>query len=152
MEQFDVSFVEKLIDLAKKKKVYKLEVCYKDFKVLIDFKENVFVSSGQNVAAVAGGVNIEKQDIKEKESGKIEAVKGNIIKSPIVGTFYSSPAPDKPPFVNVGDKVKKGDVVFIIESMKLMNEIKSEFDGTVSEILVSSGDGVEYDQPIMILE
>lgn len=77
---------------------------------------------------------------------------GNVVKSPIVGTFYQSPSPDKPPFVKVGDKVKKGDVIMIIESMKLMNEVQSEFDGTVEKILVSDGQAVEYDQPIMIIK
>lgn len=81
-----------------------------------------------------------------------EAISGNVVKSPIVGTFYAAPAPDKPPFVKVGDTVKKGDVIMIIESMKLMNEIKSEYDGTVKEILVSDGQAVEFDQPIMIIE
>ena len=77
---------------------------------------------------------------------------GNIVKSPIVGTFYAAPSPDKPPFVRVGDKVKKGDVIMIIESMKLMNEIQSDFDGTVDRILVSDGQAVEYDQPVMIIK
>lgn len=77
---------------------------------------------------------------------------GNIVKSPIVGTFYAAPSPDKPPFVKVGDKVKKGDVIMIIESMKLMNEIQSDFDGTVDRILVSDGQAVEYDQPVMIIK
>ena len=83
---------------------------------------------------------------KEEISG------GNIVKSPIVGTYYRSPSPDKPPFVKVGDKVKKGDVIMIIESMKLMNEVQSEFDGVVERILVSDGQAVEYDQPIMIIK
>lgn len=60
-----------------------------------------------------------------------QEINGNVVKSPIVGTFYQSPSPDKAPFVKVGDKVKKGDVIMIIESMKLMNEVQSEFDGTV---------------------
>ena len=80
------------------------------------------------------------------------ASEGNMVKSPIVGTFYASPSPEKPPFVTVGSKVKKGDVVMIIESMKLMNEIQSPFDGTVSEILVKDGDPVEYDQPVMVIK
>lgn len=83
---------------------------------------------------------------------KEETVSGNIVKSPIVGTFYSAAAPDKPPFVKVGSKVKKGDVIMIIESMKLMNEVTSEFDGTVSKIMVKNGEAVEYDQPVMIIE
>ena len=77
---------------------------------------------------------------------------GNVVRCPIVGTFYASPSPDKPPFVNVGDRVSKGDVLMIIESMKLMNEIQSEFDGVVQSILVSNGQAVEYDQPIMIIK
>lgn len=81
-----------------------------------------------------------------------EAIDGNVVKSPIVGTFYQSPSPDKPPFVKVGDKVKKGDVIMIIESMKLMNEVQSEFSGTVERILVTDGQAVEYDQPIMIIK
>lgn len=76
---------------------------------------------------------------------------GNTVKAPIVGTYYSAPAPEKPPFVTVGSQVKKGDVLMIIESMKLMNEVQSEFDGVVKEILVKNGDAVEYDQPIMII-
>ncbi|MCM1529011.1 MAG: acetyl-CoA carboxylase biotin carboxyl carrier protein [Alistipes sp.] len=81
-----------------------------------------------------------------------KAVEGNVVKSPIVGTFYQSPSPDKPPFVKVGDKVKKGDVIMIIESMKLMNEVQSEFSGTVERILVTDGQAVEFDQPIMIIK
>ena len=77
---------------------------------------------------------------------------GNVVKAPIVGTFYAASAPDKPPLVKVGQQVKKGDVLMIIESMKLMNEVQSDFDGTVSEILVKNGDPVEYDQPIMIIK
>lgn len=74
---------------------------------------------------------------------------GNVVKSPIVGTFYSSAAPDKPAFVTVGSHVKKGDVLFIIESMKLMNEVQSDFSGEVTEIMASEAQGVEYGQPIM---
>lgn len=77
---------------------------------------------------------------------------GNVVKAPIVGTFYAAPAPDKEPFVTVGQQVKKGDVIMIIESMKLMNEVTSEFDGTVKEILVENGNPVEFDQPVMIIE
>lgn len=77
---------------------------------------------------------------------------GKVVKSPIVGTFYEASAPDKDPFVRVGDSVKKGDILFIIESMKLMNEVNSEFDGKVVEILVKNGQPVEFGQPIMRLE
>lgn len=77
---------------------------------------------------------------------------GNVMKAPIVGTFYAAPAPGKTPFVSVGSTVSKGDVLFIIESMKVMNEVTSEFDGRVAEILVKDGDAVEFDQPILRIE
>ena len=80
-----------------------------------------------------------------------EVSSGNVMEAPIVGTFYGAPAPDKAPFVAVGSKVKKGDVLFIIESMKLMNEIQSEFDGEVAEILLKDGSPVEFGQPVMII-
>ena len=80
------------------------------------------------------------------------AYDGNVVRSPIVGTFYAASAPDKAPFVTVGKQVKKGDVLMIIESMKLMNEVQSDFDGTVTEILVNNGQAVEFDQPIMIIK
>jgi acetyl-CoA carboxylase biotin carboxyl carrier protein len=75
-----------------------------------------------------------------------------VVKAPIVGTFYASPSPDKPPYVKVGDAVKKGDVIMIIESMKLMNEVQSDFDGVVKDIMVKDGSPVEFDQPIMVIE
>lgn len=80
-----------------------------------------------------------------------EQPEGKVIRSPIVGTFYAAASPDKPPFAQVGSRVKKGDTLFIIESMKLMNEIQSEFEGEVAEVLVENGQGVEYNQPIMVL-
>ena len=80
-----------------------------------------------------------------------KAPAGKAIKAPLVGTFYAAPSPDQPPFVQVGDTVKKGDVVLIIESMKLMNEVTSDVEGVVQEILVKNGDAIEYDQPLMIL-
>jgi acetyl-CoA carboxylase biotin carboxyl carrier protein len=72
-----------------------------------------------------------------------------IVRSPMVGTFYASPAPDQPAYVSVGKAVKDGDVLCIVEAMKLMNEIKSELNGVVTEILVQNGQTVEYDQPIL---
>ncbi len=81
-----------------------------------------------------------------------EPAKGNIEKSPIVGTYYASASTDKPPFVKVGQHVKRGETVYIVESMKLMNEIASDFDGTVAEIYIQNGQPVEYGQPIMRIE
>lgn len=74
------------------------------------------------------------------------------VKSPIVGTFYAAPSPTKPPFVKVGDKINVGDVVCIVESMKVMNEIQADIAGTVAAIAVADGEAVEYGQPLIILE
>lgn len=76
---------------------------------------------------------------------------GNIISCPLVGTFYASPSPEAECFVKVGDHVKKGQVVGIVEAMKLMNEIESEYDGVVEEILVNNEDTVEYGQPLFVI-
>lgn len=78
--------------------------------------------------------------------------KGNIVKSPMVGTLYRAPNPESGPFVEIGSQVKIGDTLCIIEAMKLMNEIESEFTGTVKEILVESGQPIEYGQPLFVIE
>lgn len=80
-----------------------------------------------------------------------KTVTGNEMKSPLVGTFYSAASPEAEPFVKVGDTVKKGQVLGIIEAMKLMNEIECEFDGVIKEILVDNMDMVEYGQPLFII-
>ena len=79
---------------------------------------------------------------------KQEVKEGNIVASPIVGTFYSSSSPSKPAYVKVGDKVKEGDVLCIIEAMKVMNEITSPYNGEIVEILIDNEDMVEYNQPL----
>ena len=76
---------------------------------------------------------------------------GNVVKSPLVGTFYAAPAEDAEPYVKVGDSVKEGQVLAIVEAMKLMNEIESDFTGTVKEILVENGQGVEFGQPLFVI-
>ena len=89
---------------------------------------------------------VEKTEKKQESETKEE--QGNIVKSPMVGTFYLRPDPNSAPYVEVGKTVKKGDVLCIIEAMKLMNEIESEFDGTIAEILVKDGEMVEYGKPL----
>ena len=87
----------------------------------------------------------EKADA-EKESGTSKS--GNLVTSPLVGRFYVAPAEDAEAFVKVGDTVKKGQTLAIVEAMKLMNEIESEYDGVITEILADNGQGVEYGQPL----
>ena len=103
----------------------------------------------------------EKNDIEEhdnrfiqeekQEIHNVEAKSGNIIKSPIVGTFYASAKPSSPALKSKGDKVKKGEVVCIIEAMKIMNEITSDYDGTIEEIFVENEQVVEFGQPLFMI-
>ena len=79
------------------------------------------------------------------------SLEGEELLSPMPGTFYSAPTPDDPKFVNVGDKVNKGQTLCIIEAMKIMNEIESEFEGTVTDIKVNNGEAVEYNQPLFVI-
>lgn len=120
-------------------------------EIVIEGAEKIISAVPQTVVASPTTSMADKTENANNNKISESQIKGNIVKSPIVGTFYSSPAPDKPPFVKIGDKVKKGDVIMIIESMKLMNEVQSDFDGEVLDILVDSGQAVEYDQPIMII-
>ena len=87
----------------------------------------------------------------QEVSEKAKPVNGKVVKSPLVGTFNSAPEEDKPPYVSVVDTVKKCQVIGIVESMKLMNEVLSEFDGTVLEVLVSNEQMVEYGQPLVVI-
>lgn len=119
----------------------------------IDFPDGTKISmkKNENAEAAIKTVVIENKEIKteESESTKLsDENTGNIVKSPMVGTFYIKPNPSAEPYVEVGKRVKKGDVLCIVEAMKLMNEIESEFDGEVAEILVKDGEAVEYAKPL----
>ena len=104
------------------------------------------VTAGPGSASAAGN------DPAAAESGNTQAaLSGIVVKSPLVGTFYAAPAEDAEPFVKVGDSIKEGQVLAIVEAMKLMNEIESDFAGTVTEILVENGQAVEYGQPLMVI-
>lgn len=81
-----------------------------------------------------------------------EHAPGHRIRSPMVGTYYATPSPDAPPFVTVGQRIKAGDTLCIIEAMKMFNEIEADRAGTIVEILVSNGEPVEYDQPLFIIQ
>jgi acetyl-CoA carboxylase biotin carboxyl carrier protein len=93
--------------------------------------------------------NQPKEEVAKKENNEPQ---GNVVKSPMVGTFYSKSSPTAESFVTVGSRVKKGDTLCIIEAMKLMNEIESEFDGEVVEILVKDGDIVDYGKPLFVIK
>lgn len=100
----------------------------------------------ENSETVMHEVSVSKATQQEQNT-----VAGNIIKSPLVGTFYTAPAEDAEAFVQVGDRVKKGQTLAIVEAMKLMNDIESEYEGVVSEVFVKNGDMVEYGQPLFAI-
>ena len=154
--------IKELAELVSEKKLGKIEIKNGESSIVIeDRKLPPMPPVPPVMPAVPSGVMappaaVQAPAVQNQESVKAqpaeEAVKGNVVKAPIVGTFYASPSPEKPAFVKVGDHVNKGDVIFIVESMKLMNEIQSEFEGTVEQILVDNASAVEYDQPIMIIK
>jgi len=153
-DQFELETIEKLAKLVSANELSEITIEDGDRKITVKGKKcpppppamaMPFMAPAQQSAPAAPAPAAETAPAAPKLSG-------NVVKSPIVGTFYAAPSPEKPPFVQVGDSVKKGDVIMIIESMKLMNEIKSDFDGKVKEILVLKGQAVEYDQPLMIIE
>ncbi len=149
--QFDLETIEKLADIINKKELSELTISSGDNTITIKGKKSVPAMPMPVIASAQSAPSVDST-LAASEASMAEEVSGKIVKSPIVGTFYSSPSPDKPPFVKTGDEVKKGDVIMIIESMKLMNEIQSEYDGVVEQILVSDGQAVEFDQPIMVIK
>ena len=100
-------------------------------------------------AQAAGNTGLQRAETVQADVSEPE---GMIVKSPLVGTFYAAPSEDADPFVSVGDQVKKGQTLAIVEAMKLMNEIESDFDGKVAEIYVENGQAVEYGQPFRIVK
>ena len=104
-----------------------------------------------STAAAAPAAQISGQETAASVEESAPETAGNVVKSPLVGTFYAAPAEDAEPFVKVGDSVKEGQVLAIVEAMKLMNEIESDYSGTVKEILVENGQAVEYGQPLFVI-
>lgn len=104
--------------------------------------------AGQGTLLQTADVTAVESVSGDKEEKKVSGISEKVITCPLVGTFYSSPAPDAEDYVKVGDTVKKGQVIGIVEAMKLMNEIESEYDGIVEEILVKNEETVEYGQPL----
>ena len=141
--------IKQLMEDMGKSNIEELEIEFPE-GMKISMKKNVAVASTQQVVAQQP-INIPviqtTQPVEEEPKEEYKE-----IKSPLVGTFYSKPSPDKEAFVKIGDKVKKGQVVCIIEAMKLMNEIEAEFDGEVVEVCLNDGDAVEYGKPLFKLK
>lgn len=113
-------------------------------------KETVVVSGASSDVSAEhfAAVQVKTENPTQNNSDNVSEPEGNLIKSPLVGTFYAAPSEDAEAFVSVGDAVKKGQTLAIVEAMKLMNEIESDFDGKVAEIYVENGQAVEYGQPL----
>jgi len=167
--------IQDLIKFVSKSNVSEVELETKDFKIIIKTGKNTNNSNTtqpvivQNVPSAIPATTIippaipavetpsassTPQDNKVSEPKKDVSDEKNyhVVKSPMIGTFYRSPAPDKPPFVNIGDIVDVGQPLCIIEAMKLFNEIESDVKGKVVKILVENATPVEYDQPLFLID
>lgn len=117
-----------------------------DMKISLEARRDIqTVNISEGNPQISAAVNVIPSAASTPEP---EIAAGNLIKSPLVGTFYNAPSPDAKAFVQAGDTVKKGQVLGIVEAMKLMNEIESEFDGIVEEVLIGNEQMVEYGQPL----
>lgn len=130
-------------------------------EIAIDFPDGTKISMKKEEKQVVletistkEALKVENVEIQETKPSKKEekVLEGNVVTSPMVGTFYAKPSPDSDNYVTLGQKVKKGDVLCIVEAMKLMNEIESEFDGEVVEILVKDEQPVEYGMPLFVIK
>jgi acetyl-CoA carboxylase biotin carboxyl carrier protein len=142
----DIRKIKKLIEMLQESDLNEIEIQ--------EGEESVRISRGSMKSIEVQSVPIEsdKADVLSTNNDSAKIKSGSSIKSPIVGTFYRKPAPDKPPFIDIGSHVSAGDVVCIVEAMKMMNEIKSEFAGQVTAINVEDGAPVEFDQSLIVID
>lgn len=147
--KLETDFIEKLAKIINDNGLSEISLEDGDQAITIrkDAPEIVTVAAPQPTVQAP----VETVQVQEEEAKK-PAQKGKAVTSPMVGTFYAAPSPDAEPFVEVGSEIKEGDVVCIIEAMKLMNEIKSEHSGKVVQICVKNGDPIEYGQVLMYVE
>ena len=133
-----------LMDAVKQRGISVFEVKNDDFELHIELP---------TMAAPAASVSAAVQTVTDAAAApQEETISGTPVEAPLVGVFYSAPAPEEPPFIEVGQQVKKGETLFIIEAMKTMNEIVAPCDGTISRILAQNGDMVEYKQVLVVIE
>lgn len=145
----NVKIIEELARVLRENDLTALEVEEDGLSVKLERKpEASAVSSAAPLKAAAPFVPAAADGTDVPVTAAPQKEMGTLVISPTVGVFYAASSPDSKPFVEVGDRVKKGDILCIIEAMKLMNEIPAEMDGTVAEICVSNGQVVEYNQPL----
>ena len=154
----DFKDIKELIRVFDKSELNKLKVKEGEFEISMQrgFETGITtvtttapMVSSASVSAVAAPVSASVTVATESNSS---SKSGDVINSPMVGTFYSSPSPESPAFVKVGDTVRKGQTLCILEAMKIMNEVEAEFDCKILEILVQDSSPVEYDMPIFVVE
>lgn len=157
----DIKQIQELIKFVSKSGVNEVSIEQKEFKITIKTNQQTgiapsatIVQAAPQLAAAPTAVATVTTIAEPKETAPVKEDNSTYltIKSPMIGTFYRSSAPDKPLFVNVGDEIKAGQVVCIIEAMKLFNEIESEFSGRIVKVLVDNASPVEYDQPLFLVE
>jgi acetyl-CoA carboxylase biotin carboxyl carrier protein len=148
----DLRKLKKLIDLVQESGIAELEITEGEEKVKIVKGGAVsLTTTGAPAAATAPAAALEAKPAVTPPAEPPAGQEGHVVKAPMVGTFYRSPSPDAKPFVEVGQSVKEGDTICIIEAMKLMNEIEADASGVVKAVLVENGQPVEYGQPLFIL-
>ncbi len=148
--------LKEIIYILENSNINEIEVNFWGRKYRVVKNANIMVQDESAPQIQSSNVSPKDKNTPLEESEVSEAVppaslEGEELLSPMPGTFYSAPTPDDPKFVNVGDKVNKGQTLCIIEAMKIMNEIESEFEGTVTDIKVNNGEAVEYNQPLFII-
>ncbi len=159
----DIKEVQNLIKFVAKSGVSEVKIENKDFKLTIKNKPEYVTSAPVATTVTAIPASIPQPaapaapatataPAAETPKNEVDDSKYITIKAPIIGTFYRKPSPDKPPYVEVGDTIKEGDVVCIIEAMKLFNEIESEVSGKIVKVLVDDATPVEFDQPLFLVE
>lgn len=159
-ETFNIDEITNLLNAVNSSGVNELKLEKGSFKITI---KQGMSSSAQVVhasaapqqvvaAAPAPAPQIAPTPAEAPAAAPADSASAVTIKSPMIGTFYRSASPEKGPFVNVGDTVKEGDVICIVEAMKLFNEIESEVSGTIVKVLIDDASPVEYDQPLFLIE
>lgn len=144
----DIRKVKKLIELLETSDIAEIEIKEGEEAVRISRASRIQPAIAMPAPAAAAPPPATKAE-SEPEPPAPAAETGELVVSPMVGTFYRAPAPSSPPYVEVGQQVKEGDVIGIVEAMKMMNQIESEFSGVVAAILVEDGKPVEFGQPLV---
>lgn len=144
VKDMNVEQIVELIQAVSASSIGELNYEEGNLKISLKKEENNTVFTSAEPVSCA----VPKPMVVSETKAELPAADEKVIKSPLVGTFYAAPAEDAAPFVTEGSEVKKGQTLGIVEAMKLMNEIESEFEGTVAEILVENGQMVEFGQPL----